>query len=39
MITALSLRNSGASILTFALGFALLGIPVNTAGAARSPHA
>ena len=37
MITALSLRNSGASILTFALGFALLGIPVNTAGAARSP--
>ncbi len=38
MITAHSLKNSGTSILTFALGFALFGIPLNTPGVARSPQ-
>jgi HEAT repeat protein len=35
MITVQSVRNSGAILLTFALGLALVGIPRSTRGAAR----
>ena len=35
MNTVQSVRNPGATLLTFALGFALLGIPLSARGAAR----
>ncbi len=38
MITVKSAKKSGATIFTFALGLALIGIPLGTEGAARFPR-